>query len=104
MNDEKKDWDSFFEIVRELNSDSSGDEYDEINHPSHYTTGNIETIDYIVDIMGPWYAAHYCWGTVHKYLGSRMFNKDDPLKNALKAHWFLEKHIELLEECKGVNW
>lgn len=104
MND-RKEWDSFIDQVRALNeSMETPEEYDVINHPSHYTAGDIETIDYIEDIMGPWYAAHYCWGTVQKYIGSRLFLKDDPLTNLKKAKWFMEKQIELLEKCKGVNW
>jgi hypothetical protein len=80
------------------------EEYDVINHPSHYTSGEIETIDYIVDVLGKFDAIHYCHGTVHKYLGSRLWTKGDALQNAKKALWFLEKQIELMEETKGVYW
>lgn len=37
---------------------------DPVNHPSHYTHGEIETIDYIVDVLGVEGAIEYCHGNV----------------------------------------
>ena len=47
---------------------------DMVNHPPHYA-GKIETIDYIVDVLGEWEAISYCHGNVLKYTGKRLFSK-----------------------------
>jgi len=46
----------------------------------------------------------YCQGNIIKYLSTRLFTKGDPLQDAKKARWYLDKMIELLEETKGKNW
>lgn len=77
---------------------------DNVNHPLHYNKGEIETIDYIVDVLGKYEAVSYCQGNVIKYTGSRLFNKGNPIEDAKKARWYLDKMIKLLEETKGINW
>jgi hypothetical protein len=77
---------------------------DPVNNPSHYNAGNIETIDYIVDVLGEYDAIHYCHGNVLKYLGSRLWNKGNPKQDAKKAQWYLNKMIELIEKTEGKNW
>lgn len=79
-------------------------EYDPVDKPEHYNAGKIETIDYIVDVLGEYEAIHYCHGNVLKYLGSRLWNKNNPIQDARKAKWYLAKMIELMEETKGKNW
>jgi len=79
-------------------------EYDSVNHPEHYNQGQIETIDYIVDVLGEYDSIHYCHGNVLKYLGSRLWNKNDPVEDAKKARWYLDKMIELMTKTKGQNW
>ena len=34
---------------------------DQVNSPSHYTEGAIETIDYIEDVLGKYHAIHHCY-------------------------------------------
>lgn len=80
------------------------DTYHEIDKPEHYNTGNIETIDYIIDVLGPYDAIHYCHGNVLKYLGTRTWRKGDPLSNVDKAIWYLKKMRELMAQTEGVNW
>jgi hypothetical protein len=77
---------------------------DMVNNPPHYNKGKIETMDYIVDALGEWEAVSYCQGNIIKYLSTRLFTKGDPLQDAKKARWYLDKMIELLEETKGKNW
>ena len=77
---------------------------DLVNSPPHYNAGNIETIDYIVDVLGKYDAISYCQGNVIKYTGQRMWNKGNPVQDAKKAAWYLNKMIQLLEETKGENW
>jgi len=77
---------------------------DMVNSPPHYADGKIETIDYIVDVLGDYEAISYCQGNVIKYTGSRLWKKGKPIEDARKAVWYLEKMIELLEKTEGVNW
>tara|TARA_S200002703_G_scaffold154571_2_gene157605 strand:+ start:1418 stop:1717 length:300 start_codon:yes stop_codon:yes gene_type:complete len=88
----------------EKQKDSLWEDMDNVNHPPHYNSGNIETIDYIVDVLGKYEAISYCQGNVIKYTGSRLFNKGKPIEDAKKARWYLDKMIQLLEETKGINW
>ena len=77
---------------------------DNVNNPLHYNKGEIETIDYIIDVLGKYEAVSYCQGNVIRYTGSRLFNKGNPIEDAKKARWYLDKMIKLLEETKGINW
>lgn len=61
---------------------------DSINHPSHYTQGNIEVIDFIEDQrMG------YCLGNAIKYLCRYRF-KDTALDDLKKAQWYMNRLIK----------
>jgi len=80
------------------------DKLDMVNSPPHYADGNIETIDYIVDVLGEYEAISYCHGNVIKYTGSRLWKKGKPIEDAKKAVWYLNKMIELMEKTKGKNW
>ena len=63
-----------------------------VQHPSHYNTGKIEVIDFIVDQkMG------FCDGNVVKYV-SRFRHKGRPLEDLKKAKFYLEALIKLEEE------
>jgi hypothetical protein len=90
------------EYMRQASAQS--DERDMVNSPAHYADGKIETIDYIVDVLGEWEAISYCHGNVIKYTGSRLFKKGNPIQDAEKAVWYLNKMIELMEKTKGKNW
>ena len=79
-------------------------EDDPVNKPAHYNAGQIETIDYIVDVLGDYETVFYCHGNVLKYLGSRLWNKGNPVQDAKKARWYLDKMIEQMEKTKGHNW
>ena len=77
---------------------------DMVNSPAHYADSNIETIDYIVDVLGDFDAISYCHGNVIKYTGSRLWKKGNPIQDAKKAIWYLNKMVELMEKTKGKNW
>ena len=69
-------------------------EHDNVNHPSHYTNGNIEVIDFIEDKNLP-----YHLGNAVKYISRA--GKQDPAKTAedlQKAVWYLNRYIELLNK------
>ena len=63
---------------------------DVINHPSHYTRGKIEVIDFIEDQQLP-----YHLGNVIKYI-ARAGYKGDKLEDLKKARWYLDRYIERL--------
>lgn len=65
---------------------------DDINHPSHYTQGDIEVIDYIEDKK-----LGYRLGNVVKYV-SRAGHKDDAIKDLKKARWYLNREIAKMEQ------
>lgn len=60
---------------------------DVINHPSHYTRGKIEVIDFIEDQQLP-----YHLGNVVKYI-ARAGYKGDKLEDLKKARWYLDRYI-----------
>ena len=62
-------------------------EEDVINHPSHYTRGKIEVIDFIEDQQLP-----YHLGNVIKYI-ARAGHKGDKLEDLKKARWYLDRYI-----------
>lgn len=68
-------------------------EYDNVNHPAHYTDGKIEVIDYIQDK-----GFNFCRGNAIKYI-SRAGKKDKAkeIEDLQKAVWYLNKEIERLK-------
>ncbi len=69
---------------------------DNVNHPDHYKTGGIETIDYIKAKLGEEGVIAYCMGNVMKYT-SRWKDKNG-LEDLKKADWYLDYAINLLEK------
>ena len=62
---------------------------DLVNHPEHYRSGGIETIDFIESKD-----LNYRLGNVVKYI-SRAGKKDsDPVQDLEKAAWYLKREIE----------
>ena len=62
-------------------------EHDAVNHPSHYTRGKIEVIDFIEDQQLP-----YHLGNVIKYI-ARAGYKGDKMEDLKKARWYLDRYI-----------
>ena len=65
---------------------------DPVNHPSHYTSGSIEVIDFIEDQKLP-----YHLGSAMKYI-CRAGTKDPAktVEDLQKAVWYINRYIELL--------
>jgi len=72
---------------------------DSVNHPDHYTVGDIECIDAIKASMSEEAFRGYLKGTAMKYLW-RYEYKNNPLEDVRKGLWFLHK---LEEELNGAN-
>jgi len=65
---------------------------DNVNHPEHYKTGGIETIDFIeAKSLG------YHLGNVVKYV-TRADHKGNRLEDLKKAQWYLNRAISNLEK------
>ena len=71
---------------------------DRVNHPSHYTAGKQEAIEVIEDTVehAPSHVAAVLHSQVLKYL-LRLWLKDNPLEDAKKARWYLDRLISKLE-------
>lgn len=68
---------------------------DPVNHPSYYTDGNIEVIDFIEDKnLG------YHLGNAVKYISrAGKKSKDTEIQDLKKAVWYINRRIEKLEEA-----
>ena len=71
---------------------------DKVNHPNHYTFGEIEVIDYIRDKMTPDEFQGYCMGNILKYV-SRHKHKNG-VEDLKKAQVYLGWLIESEEGAK----
>lgn len=69
---------------------------DQVNHPSHYTQGDIECIEAMKASSTPAEFQGHLKLTTMKYLW-RLGLKDDPVKDAKKARWYLDRLIAELE-------
>ena len=70
---------------------------DRVNSPSHYTGGRVEAIDVIEDAIkdAPDPATGMLQAQVLKYL-LRLWLKDNPIEDAKKARWYLDRLISKL--------
>lgn len=70
--------------------------HDVVDHPKHYTQGNIETIEYMESALT---AEEFCGGckmNVLKYV-SREKHKNG-IEDLKKARWYLDRLISYLEK------
>ena len=76
-------------------------EQDLVNHPPHYTSGRVETIDFIEDCVqqAPDAVVGGLQWQVLKYM-SRLWLKDDPALDAGKARFYLDRLIRTLEKSE----
>lgn len=70
---------------------------DPVNHPSHYTQGDIECIDAIKASMTLEAFIGYLKGNCVKYLW-RAGLKNDAIEDVRKAGWYLNKLEETLKD------
>ena len=69
---------------------------DNINHPSHYTQGNIEVIDYIEDKK-----LGYHLGNIVKYISrAGLKESSSKIEDLKKAQWYLNRYIKLIDTIK----
>lgn len=87
-----------FWLYSEADPEKEENKNDPVNHPSHYTDGKIEVIDYIEDK-----GLDFCLGNAVKYI-SRAGKKDQEkeIEDLRKAAWYINRRIEeLLEKENG---
>ena len=70
---------------------------DPVNSPPHYTSGGIETIDYMEAKSTPEEFRGHLRLTALKYL-SRAGLKDDTLKDLKKAQWYVNALVDFIED------
>ncbi len=63
---------------------------DDINHPSHYTNGSIEVIEYIDDNLGENFEPYYV-GNILKYISR--YKLKHGIQDLKKAAWYLDRLI-----------
>ena len=66
---------------------------DNVNAPAHYLHGRKETIDVISDCMTDDEYHGYLKGNILKYVSRYKF-KGEPLEDLQKAHWYLNRLIQ----------
>ena len=83
----------------------SKEDWDTVNNPSHYNTGNIECIEAIEESMTPEAYRGYLKGNCMKYLW-RYDYKGKPVEDLEKAQWYLAKllNVVVFEEEKSVDF
>lgn len=79
--------------------DDTPEKEDVVNHPTHYTSGGIETITYIKAKLTPEEYRGFLKGTILKY-ASRAGKKDDELQDTEKQQWYTNKLVEALKDDK----
>lgn len=69
---------------------------DIINHPSHYTDGKIEVIDFIEEKQ-----LNFHRGNAIKYIArAGKKNKEKEIEDLGKAAWYINREIQRLEKLK----
>lgn len=69
---------------------------DIINHPSHYTDGKIEVIDFIEEKQ-----LNFHRGNAIKYIArAGKKNKETEIEDLEKAVWYINREIQRLEKLK----
>ena len=72
---------------------------DPVNHPSHYTQGKIECIDFILDKK-----LNFCRGNAVKYIvRAGLKDPDKEIEDLKKAIWYIEHEIQDIVERRDSN-
>ena len=71
-------------------------EFDNVERPDHYTDGNFECIDVMIETQGKQAVMSVCICNAFKYL-YRAYRKNG-IEDIMKARWYLNKYIELSKE------
>ena len=84
--------------------DNNNDNYEMVNHPSHYNNYDIEAIDMMARIWGPEATAQFCIMTAFKYRMRMGTKPDNPIQQDIeKEKWYLNKANQLKNKLKQTN-
>lgn len=72
-------------------------EEERVNHPNHYTQGDIECIDAMQAAFGEQVVMHFCVCNAFKYIWRH--NNKNGMEDIAKAKWYLNKYVQLEESC-----
>jgi len=72
-------------------------QFDSVEKPFHYNTGDIECIDYIKQVLGNEGFISYCQGNMIKYQHRHRY-KNKPVEDMEKASWYMNKMMETMKE------
>lgn len=73
--------------------------YDTINNPSHYTSGDIDCIEAMMSAYGVDVVKAFCIGNAFKY--QWRFDKKNGIEDLKKCQWYQNKFIKLCNEEKS---
>lgn len=81
-------------------NNKSAEEYveDVVNHPYHYSSGNIECIDAMEAAYGTEAVINFCMCNAFKY--QWRFNKKNGVEDIQKCQWYQNKMTELKNKLK----
>lgn len=83
------------------NATSNKDNYEYVNHPTHYNQWKKEVIDMMIDIYGKENTALFCEMNAFKYTMRVGFKPTDNIKQDIdKRNWYLKKKSEILNSIK----
>ena len=71
-------------------------EEERVNHPNHYTQGDIECIDAMQAAFGKQAVICFCVCNAFKYIWRH--NNKNGMEDIAKAKWYLDKYVQLVEE------
>lgn len=81
----------YFRALKILTGETPKD--DNINHPTHYTSGKFECFDVMTDTFGPDAVKDFCLCNAFKYLWRH--KQKNGLEDIKKTRWYVDKYIEL---------
>lgn len=81
--------------VNTMFNNTENKQEDNVNHPSHYTFGKIEVMDYIEDKLSDVECEGYFVGNIIKYVSR--FRKKNGIEDLKKAQWYLNRLISNME-------
>lgn len=97
--EKRKDYWTPAEGPDEDDAEPISDEDSPVNHPTHYTQGNIECIDAMESAFGVEELAAYCKIAAFKYIWRCKLKNG--LEDVDKAIWYLRKFKELKEKTNN---
>lgn len=70
--------------------------FDKVQNPKHYTEGEFECIDVMLETQGKEAVMGFCKCNAFKYIYRA--NRKNEIEDIKKAKWYLDKFVELVEQ------